>query len=89
MEGVKNPSMGFDDGESAPKDLSENELLFIKEMLLGVESQFSTFLKDSNTVTKQGSFVVDMFHSFRYPHYINNLSTFMFTCTLSITGMLE
>ena len=57
--------MGFDESDSAPKDLNENELLFIKEMLLAVESQFATFLKDTSTMTKQGSFVAEMFHSFR------------------------
>ena len=57
--------MGFDENDAAPKDLSENELLFIKDMILAVESQFSTFLKDSNTMTKPGSFVLDMFGQFR------------------------
>ena len=67
LEGLKSPAVGFDDTEMAPKELNEHELLYIKELLLAVEKQFSTFLENTATLTKPGSFVSDLFQSFRSP----------------------
>ena len=76
LEGIKNPSGGFDDPDAntASKELSEHELLYIKEMLLAVEKQFSTFLTDSKTITKPGSFVSDLFQSFNNAAIIKALN---------------
>ena len=66
LESIKNPVVGFDEGDtSAPKDLSEHELLYIKEQLLAVEKHFTSFLTDVSSITKPGSFVTDLFQSFR------------------------
>ena len=65
LEGLKSPSIGFDEAEVAPKELNEHELLYIKEQLLAVEKQFTSFLSDSDKVTRPGSFVMDLFQSFR------------------------
>lgn len=68
LEEIKNPVVSsFDDPEanSASKELSEHELLYIKDMLLAVEKQFSAFLGESKAVTKPGSFVKDLFQSFQ------------------------
>lgn len=68
LEEIKNPVVSsFDDPETnaASKELSEHELLYIKDMLLAVEKQFSAFLGESKAVTKPGSFVKDLFQSFQ------------------------
>ena len=68
LEEIKNPSnANFDDPDAntASKDLSEHELLYIKDMLLAVEKQFALFLGESKAVTKPGSFANDLFQSFR------------------------
>ena len=68
LEEIKNPVVSsFDDPEAnaASKELSEHELLYIKDMLLAVEKQFSAFLGESKAVTKPGSFVKDLFQSFQ------------------------
>ena len=85
LESIKSPSMGFDEADVAPKELGENELLFIKDMLLAIEKHFSSFLTDVSTITKTGSFVADLFQSFRNPgvtsvlnvlvEYLNNSNT--------------
>ena len=65
--------VGFDEADMAPKELNENELLFIKDQLLAVEKQFSSFLSDSKPITRPGSFACDLFQGFRPPAIVKTL----------------
>ena len=65
IESIKNPIVGFDEADMAPKELNEHELLFIKDQILAIEQQLSSVLSDSKPVTRPGSFASDLFQAFR------------------------
>eukprot|EP00092_Neocalanus_flemingeri_P017682 GFUD01019128.1.p1 GENE.GFUD01019128.1~~GFUD01019128.1.p1 ORF type:complete len:936 (+),score=293.78 GFUD01019128.1:31-2838(+) len=73
VEDLKNPNVGFDEADVAPKDLNESELLIIKDLLLEVEEQFSGILAGKTSITHPGSFVHSMFQSFRNPGVVKAL----------------
>ena len=73
IESIKSPVVGFDEADMAPKELSENELLFIKDQILAIEKHFTSFLVDSKPVTRPGSFASDLFQAFRPPAIIKTL----------------
>ena len=73
VEELKNPNVGFDEADVAPKDLNESELLIIKDVLLEVEKQFSGILQGKENVTHPGSFINGMFQNFRDPTIVKAL----------------
>jgi len=73
VEELKNPNVGFDEADVAPKDLNESELLIIKDLLLDVEKQFSGILAGKTSLTHPGSFVHGMFQDFRNPGIVKAL----------------
>merc|ERR1719470_73737 len=73
VEELKNPNVGFDEADVAPKDLNESELLIIKDLLLDVEKQFTDILEGKNSLTLPGSFVHSMFQDFRNPGIVQAL----------------
>ena len=73
IEAIKNPVIGFDEADMAPKELNENELLFIKDEILSVEKHFSSFLSDSKPITRPGSFASDLFQAFKPQAIIKTL----------------
>merc|ERR1719470_666055 len=73
VEELKNPNVGFDEADVAPKDLNESELLIIKDLLLDVEKQFTDILEGKTSLTLPGSIVHSMFQDFRNPGIVRAL----------------
>jgi len=73
VEEMKNPNVGFDEADVAPKDLHESELLIIKDLLLEVEKQISSILDGKTNRTEPGSFICGMFQEFRNPGIVKVL----------------
>jgi len=73
VEEIKNPNVGFDEADVAPKDLHESELLIIKDILLEVEKQISGILDGKSSMTEPGSFVYGIFQDFRNPGIVKVL----------------
>jgi len=99
-EELKNPNVGFDEADVAPKDLNESELSMTKDLLLDVEKQFTGILEGKISLTLPGSFVHVMFQDFRNPgimkalellvEYANSSNTAAFSAKgRGVTRLLE